>query len=151
MRKFDYSFLSNGLLPAKLINLTSGIVSLKTMAGVRKEEYAKVVNPEKSNVRIKFETTNSWYGFDFNEEPGEGKRLGLVEADDEVNKTTVFFQNFTKKKGFESLTYAAVFNNSAMETWPNDSGGFAGQYKNLVRYSDNINIIGIMGTLKFKN
>lgn len=42
MRKFDYSFLNNGLLPAKLINLTAGIVSLKTMAGVRKEEYAKV-------------------------------------------------------------------------------------------------------------
>ena len=42
MRKFDYSFLNNGLLPVNLINLTSGIASLKTMAGVRKEEYAKV-------------------------------------------------------------------------------------------------------------
>lgn len=42
MRKFDYSFLNNGLLPAKLVNLTSNIVSLKTMAGVRKEEYAQV-------------------------------------------------------------------------------------------------------------
>ncbi|MBE6588797.1 MAG: Fic family protein, partial [Ruminococcaceae bacterium] len=42
MRKFDYSFLNNGLLPANLINLTSNIASLKTMAGVRKEEYAKV-------------------------------------------------------------------------------------------------------------
>ena len=42
MRKFDYSFLNNGLLPANLINLTSSIASLKTMAGVRKEEYAKV-------------------------------------------------------------------------------------------------------------
>lgn len=42
MRKFDYSFLNEALLPAKLINLTSGIASLKTMAGVRKEEYAKV-------------------------------------------------------------------------------------------------------------
>ena len=42
MRKFDYSFLNNGMLPAKLINLTSGIVSLKTMAGVRKEEYAQI-------------------------------------------------------------------------------------------------------------
>lgn len=42
MRKFDYSFLNHGLLPAKLINLTSSIASLKTMAGVRKEEYAKV-------------------------------------------------------------------------------------------------------------
>ena len=42
MRKFDYSFLNNGLLPAKLVNLTSNIASLKTMAGVRKEEYAQV-------------------------------------------------------------------------------------------------------------
>ncbi|MBQ7821918.1 MAG: Fic family protein [Clostridia bacterium] len=42
MRKFDYSFLNNGLLPANLINLTSSIASLKTMAGVRKEEYAKI-------------------------------------------------------------------------------------------------------------
>ena len=45
MHKFDYSFLNNGLLPAGLINLTSGITSLKTMAEVRKEEYEKVFNP----------------------------------------------------------------------------------------------------------
>ncbi|MEG2949185.1 MAG: Fic family protein [Clostridia bacterium] len=42
MRKFDYSFLSNGLLPANLVNLTSSISMLKTMAGVRKEEYKKI-------------------------------------------------------------------------------------------------------------
>ena len=32
MRKFDYSFLNNALLPASLINLTSSIATLKTMA-----------------------------------------------------------------------------------------------------------------------
>ena len=42
MRKFDYSFLNNGLLPANLVNLISSIVSLKTMAGVRKEEHMQV-------------------------------------------------------------------------------------------------------------
>lgn len=42
MRRFDYSFLNNGLLPAGLLNLTSNIYSLKTMAGSRKEEYARV-------------------------------------------------------------------------------------------------------------
>ena len=42
MRKFDYSFLNNGLLPAKLVNLTATIYSLKTMAGTRKEEYEKI-------------------------------------------------------------------------------------------------------------
>lgn len=42
MRKFDYSFLDNGLLPANLINITGSIYSLRTAAGVRKEEYATV-------------------------------------------------------------------------------------------------------------
>ena len=42
MRKFDYSFLNNGLLPARLVNLTVGITELKTMAGVRKDEYSKI-------------------------------------------------------------------------------------------------------------
>ena len=42
MRRFDYSFLDNGLLPAKLVNLTSGIESLNTMADIRKEEYVNI-------------------------------------------------------------------------------------------------------------
>ena len=42
MHRFDYSFLDNGLLPAKLVNLISAISSLKTMAGVRKESYSNV-------------------------------------------------------------------------------------------------------------
>ncbi|MCD7955364.1 MAG: Fic family protein [Lachnospiraceae bacterium] len=42
MRKFDYSFLNNGLLPANLVTLTANIASLRTMAGVRKEEYGAV-------------------------------------------------------------------------------------------------------------
>ena len=42
MRKFDYSFLNEGLLPASLIDTTSGIYSLKTMAGIRKEEFKTV-------------------------------------------------------------------------------------------------------------
>ena len=42
MRKFDYSFLNNGMLPASLVTLTSNIAVLKTMAGVRKEEYTQI-------------------------------------------------------------------------------------------------------------
>ena len=42
MRKFDYSFLDNGLLPANLVNLTSVIYSLKTGAEIRKDEYEKI-------------------------------------------------------------------------------------------------------------
>ena len=42
MRKFDYSFLDNGLLPANLINLTSVIYSLKTASNIRKDEFQKI-------------------------------------------------------------------------------------------------------------
>ena len=42
MRRFDYSFLNNGLLPAKLMNITASIASLKTMASVRKEKHIRV-------------------------------------------------------------------------------------------------------------
>ena len=42
MRKFDYSFLDNGMVPANLIDITSGIYSLKTAAGARKEKFKAV-------------------------------------------------------------------------------------------------------------
>ena len=42
MKKFDYSFLDNGLLPANLINLTSVIYTLKTSSNVRKDEFEKI-------------------------------------------------------------------------------------------------------------
>lgn len=42
MRKFDYSFLDNGLLPANLLNLTTSIAELKTMARLRKNEYQQI-------------------------------------------------------------------------------------------------------------
>ena len=52
MRKFDYSFLNNALLPAKLINLTSSISELKTMARVRKGEYAKIFTELEAVARV---------------------------------------------------------------------------------------------------
>lgn len=42
MRKFDYSFLNNGLLPANLVNLTANISELKVVARTRKDDYAPI-------------------------------------------------------------------------------------------------------------
>ena len=42
MRRFDYSFLDNGLLPTNLTNLTALIYSLKTSSEVRKDEFEKI-------------------------------------------------------------------------------------------------------------
>lgn len=42
MKKFDYSFLDNGLLPANLINITGTIYSLKAGAKIRQDKYEKI-------------------------------------------------------------------------------------------------------------
>ena len=52
MRKFDYSFLDNGLLPSNLVNLTGSIYSLRTAAGVRKEDNLKVFTELESIARL---------------------------------------------------------------------------------------------------
>ena len=52
MRKFDYSFLNNGFLPASLVNLTSSIAALRTMAGVRREEYLRVFSELEAVAKI---------------------------------------------------------------------------------------------------
>ncbi len=52
MRRFDYSFLNNGLLPANLVNLTSNISALKTMAGMRKEGYAQIFTELEAVARV---------------------------------------------------------------------------------------------------
>ncbi len=52
MRKFDYSFLDNGLLPARLVNLAAGISELKTMAGVRKDEHAQIFTELEAAARV---------------------------------------------------------------------------------------------------
>lgn len=52
MRRFDYSFLNNGLLPANLVTLTANISSLKTMAGIRKAEHARIFTELESVAKI---------------------------------------------------------------------------------------------------
>lgn len=42
MRRFDYSFLNNGMVPTSLISLVSGITELKTIANMRKDDYAQI-------------------------------------------------------------------------------------------------------------
>ena len=52
MRKFDYSFLSEGLLPASLINITSELYSLRTANGIRKEDYASIFTQLEAVARV---------------------------------------------------------------------------------------------------
>ena len=52
MRKFDYGFLDNGLLPANLIDITTGIYSLKAAAGERKAQYSTVFTKLESFAKV---------------------------------------------------------------------------------------------------
>ena len=42
MRKFDYSFLKNSLLPANLFGITNTIAELKALEQVRKHDFPKI-------------------------------------------------------------------------------------------------------------
>ncbi len=52
MRKFDYGFLDNGLLPANLVDITGGIYSLQTAAGARKAEFSTIFTELESIAKV---------------------------------------------------------------------------------------------------
>jgi Fic family protein len=52
MKHFDYSFLENGLLPAKLINITNAISELKALEVDRKNDYPDIFTSLESLARI---------------------------------------------------------------------------------------------------
>ncbi len=52
MRRFNYGFLDNGLLPANLINITGGIYSLRTAAEMRKSEFCTVFSKLESVAKV---------------------------------------------------------------------------------------------------
>ena len=111
-----------------------------------KDDYEADTSYNKSNVKVKFEITNSWYGFDFNEKTGEGKRLERITAYSDVYTITEGFHKFSEQ-GFEDLTYAAKIDSRQVDVWPYDEGGFGEKYKYSVNYPENINITGITGSL----
>lgn len=52
MKKFDYSFLKNGMVPAKIVNMVTSIYSLKTMSKMRENDNLKVVSALESVARV---------------------------------------------------------------------------------------------------
>ncbi|MBD5128652.1 MAG: Fic family protein [Ruminococcaceae bacterium] len=52
MRTFDYSFLESGMLPAKFVNLTSGIYALRVSADQRKDDYTKIFTELEAVARV---------------------------------------------------------------------------------------------------
>ena len=52
MHIFDYSFLDNGLLPARIVNLTSTISVFKAISGEHRDKYKKVYTDLESIARI---------------------------------------------------------------------------------------------------
>ncbi len=52
MKRFDYSFLYNGMLPARLVNMTSGIYSFKSEDSRRRRDYRKVFDSLQQIARV---------------------------------------------------------------------------------------------------
>lgn len=86
MKKFDYSFLDNRLLPANLVNLTSVIYSLKTSAKIRKDEYKKIfIELEKIAKVQSIKSSNAIEGIITSDE-----RIREIEKDSDGNKKVRF-------------------------------------------------------------
>lgn len=52
MHIFDYSFLKNGIVSTKVMNMATSIYTLKTMAGIRKNEHIKMFGELEKIARI---------------------------------------------------------------------------------------------------
>lgn len=52
MHKFDYSFLSTGLLPANLVNLTTNIAAISAKANERKENFKNIFTSLESIAKV---------------------------------------------------------------------------------------------------
>ena len=52
MRKFDYSFLDSGMIPADLVNVIGGIYALQNSAITRKEGYPRVFTELESIAKV---------------------------------------------------------------------------------------------------
>lgn len=52
MRKFDYSFLDNGMLPSSLVTLAGNIYALMSSSEMRKDSFAKVFTELESIARV---------------------------------------------------------------------------------------------------
>ena len=59
MHKFDYSFLKNGLVSAKTLNIATSIYSLKTMANIRKADHLKIFAELEKMARIQSVKTSN--------------------------------------------------------------------------------------------
>ena len=53
MRRFDYGFLNNGLLPSSLVGTTAGIYSLRSAAASRKELFARAFSEMEQAAKIR--------------------------------------------------------------------------------------------------
>lgn len=100
MKKFDYSFLDNGLLPANLVNLTSVIYSLKTSAKIRKDEYKKIfIELEKIAKVQSIKSSNAIEGIITSDE-----RIREIEKDSDGNRKVRFKPVSAKEHRFNKKT-----------------------------------------------
>lgn len=116
-----------------------------------RNEYEIDTSYGKSNLKVKFECTNSVYGFDFNKETGEWKILDVISNYKDVYSVTEQFYDTSNEKELSDLTYAACIDSRTVGVWPNKEGGFGGKYKYSVDRPENINITGITGTIYIRS
>lgn len=133
MRKFDYSFLNNGLLPANLVSLTSGIVELKTMAGMRKDDYTQIFTELEAVAKIQsIKSSNAIEGIVTSDEriaeivnqnsaPLNHNEAEIAGYRDALNEIHLDYKNFDFRQSDILLLHKMMMNYAGYE--------YGGQYK----------------------
>ena len=151
MRRFDYSFLDNGLLPANLTNLTALIYSFKTSANIRKEEFNKISQTYR-NIGYKVIKTNAKEKIGIQKLEQELKdNISAFSGNSGVGKSTLindlFNENITEegeisqknKRGKNTTTHIKLYELNK-DTYIADTPGFSTfdvyeiPYKELDKY-----------------
>lgn len=134
MRKFDYSFLDNGLIPANLVNLTGVIYSLKTGAEIRKDEYEKIFTELEKIAKVQsVKSSNAIEGIvtsderiekivNQSSEPLNHNELEIAGYRDALNKIHLHYEDIEFSESTILKLHEIMMHYSGYE--------FAGKYKN---------------------
>lgn len=133
MRKFDYSFLNNGMVPTSLVSLVSGITELKTIANMCKSDYTQIFTKLEAVAKIQsIKYSNAIEGItasdkriveivDQNSAPLNHNEAEIVGYRDALNEIHLDYKNIHFRKSDILRLHKMMMNYAGYE--------YGGQYK----------------------
>jgi len=143
MRKFDYSFLADGMIPVRLFSLASGISSLKTVSDIRRADNASLFESLRSIAKVQsVKSSNAIEGIitsderiseivEHNSAPQNHSEAEIAGYRDVLNDIHLGWQNMSFNEDTALLMHRKMYEHTGYE--------YGGKYKtdnNLITEED---------------